>query len=198
MSIMIFLIILIIGVINSVIINEISFGISTNHDKELNILVVLISSLVLLISYIRFGLDIIFVKSVVLSSILIITSFVDFRYQIIPDRLVFITFTIGLLFLFSGDVSFVSSLLGMLIGGGLLFLLALIPGALGGGDIKLMFALGLFLGLNKTLYALFFAFVLASFISLILLVFKVKGRKDYIPFGPFLALGSFLSFLLNI
>lgn len=198
MDIMLFLIGLIIGSVNNVIINKLSFNISTYRSERLNKLVVFITGVVFLMSYIRFGLGIIFIKSVVLASILIITSFVDFKHQIIPDKLVLVTLIIGLIFLFSGDISLVSSLMGMLIGGGLLFLLALIPGALGGGDVKFMFALGSFLGYNKTLYALFFAFVLAAIISLLLLIFKIKGRRDHIPFGPFLAIGSFLSFLLNI
>jgi len=134
-------------------------------------------------------------KALVLGSILIIISFVDLMHQIIPNFMVIITLVTGILFLMVGDISFASALLGMLLGGGLLFLLALIPGAMGGGDIKFMFALGLFLGLNKTLWSLFLAFIIAAIISGFLLLFKLKGRRDVIPFGPFLALGSFISFL---
>ena len=82
----------------------------------------------------------------------------------------------------------------MLLGGGVLLLLALVPGVLGGGDIKMMFVLGTFLGAKGVLYALFLAFVIASIVSILLLLFRIKKRKDYIPFGPFLALGSFIAF----
>ena len=110
--------------------------------------------------------------------------------------MVIITLVTGILFLMARDISLTSAVLGMLIGGGLLFLLALIPGAMGGGDIKFMFALGAFLGLNKTLWALLLAFIVAAVISIFLLIFRIKERRDVIPFGPFLALGSLISFLI--
>jgi leader peptidase (prepilin peptidase)/N-methyltransferase len=66
---------------------------------------------------------------------------------------------------------------------------------MGGGDIKLMFALGSFLGYIKTLWALVLAFIFAAVFSIVLLILKIKHRKDYIPFGPFIALGTFISFL---
>lgn len=198
MDIIIFLIGLTIGFLLNIIINRISFNISASKCTNISILVVFISGLLFLISYLKFGLNIIFVKSIVLDSILIIVSFVDLKHKIIPNRIVIITLILGVLFSFVGDISFVNALGGMLVGGGILFLLALIPGALGGGDVKFMFALGSFLGLNKTLGAVFFAFIVAAVISLVLLLFRIKGRKDYIPFGPFLAIGSFFSFIFFI
>ena len=97
-------------------------------------------------------------------------------------------------FSFICDISFASSLIGMFVGGGVLFLLAFIPNAMGGGDIKWMLALGSFLGTQKVLIALFLAFIFAAVISILLLIFKIKGRKEFIPFGPFLAIGCFVSF----
>lgn len=198
MGIIVFLIGLIIGLIINTIIYKISYGFSIHINKNINFLAIFITGLVFLVSYLRFGLNLLFVKAVILASILIIVAFIDLKHQIIPDKIVIITLVTGMLFSFAGVISLSNAMLGMVLGGGILFLLALIPGALGGGDIKFMFALGSFLGANKTLYALFLAFILAACISLLLLVFKIKGRKDHIAFGPFLAFGSFFSFLLNI
>jgi leader peptidase (prepilin peptidase) / N-methyltransferase len=157
---------------------------------------VLISILLFLASFLRFGLNMIFIKAVVLSSILVVVSVIDLKHQIIPDRIVIITLIIGILSLLIGDISLKSSLLGMITGGSTLFLLAMIPGAMGGGDIKLMFAVGSFLGFEKTLWALLLAFIIASIVSLLLLLFRIKKGGDKIPFGPFLAAGSLISLLL--
>lgn len=159
-----------------------------------NIIVILISGLLFLISFLQIGLNVIFIQALVLNSILIVVSFVDIEHQIIPNKIIIFTLATGFLFSFIDNISFMNSIVGMVLGGGLLLLLALVPGVLGGGDIKLMFALGIFLGAKGVLLALFFAFVIASIISILLLLFKIKNRKDYIPFGPFLALGSFIAF----
>jgi len=186
-----------IGFLLNFIINRISFSISgtISGGKNRLILTILFNVLLFLICFFRFGFNILFFKAVVLVSILIIVSVVDLKHKIIPNFMVILTLAMGILFLLARDISFTSALLGMLVGGGLLFLLAFMPGAMGGGDIKLMFALGAFLGLNKTLGALIIAFIVAGVISAFLLLFKLKGRKDVIPFGPFLALGSIISFL---
>jgi leader peptidase (prepilin peptidase)/N-methyltransferase len=159
-----------------------------------NIIVILISGLLFLISFLQFSLNIIFIQALVLNSILIVASFIDIKHQIIPNKLIICTLIIGILCLFINDISFANALGGMVLGGGVLLLLALVPRVLGGGDIKLMFVLGMFLGAKGVLVALFLAFVIASIISILLLSLKIKKRKDYIPFGPFLALGTFIAF----
>lgn len=186
------------GILLNIITNEISFSISCRRgaNSNMKILIMVFSVLLFLISFFRFGFNMVFVKSVVLGSILIIISFIDLKHEVIPNFMVIITLVMGIIFLVARDISLVSALLGMLVGGGGLFLLALIPGAMGGGDIKFMFAIGAFLGLNKTLWALFIAFIIAAIISGFLLLFRLKGRRDVIPFGPFLALGSLISFLV--
>jgi leader peptidase (prepilin peptidase)/N-methyltransferase len=159
-----------------------------------NMIVVLISGLLFLISFLQIGLNVIFIQALVLNSILVVISFIDIEHQIIPNKIIVLTFAIGFIFSFIDNISFMSALVGMILGGGLLLILALVPGVLGGGDIKLMFVLGIFLGAKGVLYALFLAFVIASGVSILLLIFRIKKRRDYIPFGPFLALGSFIIF----
>jgi leader peptidase (prepilin peptidase)/N-methyltransferase len=88
------------------------------------------------------------------------------------------------------------SLLGLLVGGGVLFLVAVgyrifrKREGMGGGDIKLLAMIGAFLGLPGVLYTLF-ASSLAGSLAGLLLMFKDKsGGGTRIPFGPFLALGA--------
>lgn len=66
--------------------------------------------------------------------------------------------------------------------------------AMGEGDIILMGILGYWLGLNRTIMALWWAFVLGAIVSVILMILKLKTRKDRIAFGPFLLIGSWIAY----
>lgn len=162
------------------------------------IIVILITGLIFLISFLQIGLNVVVFKALILDSILIVVSFIDMEHQIIPNKIIVFTLAIGVIFSFIDNISFMNAVLGMLLGGGILLILALVPGSIGGGDIKLMFSLGIFLGAKGILVALFLSFVIASIVSILLLLFKIKKRKDHIPFGPFLSLGSFIAFIFFI
>ncbi|MFA9399261.1 MAG: A24 family peptidase [Clostridiaceae bacterium] len=166
--------------------------------KNERIYVLLLNCFVFLISYIVFGFNFLFIKSIILGIMLIIIAFVDIKLRLILDNIVIILIAIGFTWIAVGSISFVNALLGMFLAGGILFLLALIPNAMGGGDVKLMFSLGLYLGYKNALVALFIAFIIASMYSILLLVKGKTGRKDYIPFGPFLAVGSFISLFIYL
>ena len=66
---------------------------------------------------------------------------------------------------------------------------------MGGGDIKLAFAMGLMLGLQSTAVAMFIAFNVAAIAGIVLIVSKRRGRRDHIPFGPYLVLGTIVAYL---
>lgn len=213
MAIMVFIGGLVIGFYLCIVINKISNIVSTKENTEnyinimdsrkikkytrfttRTIIVILISGLLFLISFLQIGLNVILIKALVFNSILIVVSIIDIEHQIIPNKLIVFTLVAGIILAFIDNISFINAVVGMLLGGGVLLILALVPGSLGGGDIKLMFVLGIFLGAKGVIFALFLAFVIASIISILLLLFKIKKRKDHIPFGPFLALGSFIAF----
>ena len=140
----------------------------------------------------------------VLTSCLILISLIDYKTQIIPDGLVGVIAVSGALYnllyvpqgvvdmLFGGAVGFVVMLL--------IFFIS--RGGMGGGDVKLSTAVGLWLGVEGTLLFLLLAFIMGGVISLLLLVSGVKSKGDAIPFGPFLCLAAFITvlyqpFLLN-
>lgn len=75
----------------------------------------------------------------------------------------------------------------------LLLITAAIPGAFGGGDIKLMGASGLFLGWRLSLIAVFMAVLFGGIYGMYLLITGKKGRKDHFAFGPFLCVGMVIS-----
>ena len=87
-------------------------------------------------------------------------------------------------------------LLGILIA--LPFLLAAVFfGGMGGGDIKLMAAAGLFLGWQNTLLAMFFGIVFGGMYGIYLLAAKKAGKKDHFAFGPFLCAGIVIAMLFG-
>ena len=177
--------------INRILIKKVKIGIAFTTKK---VTVILITGILFSVSLFKIGLDVILFQSLALNCILIVVSFIDIKYQVIPNKIITTSLLIGIVCLAINDISFINALGGMFLGGGLLLLLALVPGVLGGGDIKLMFVLGMFLGLKGVLVAIFLAFSIASIISILLLLLKIKKRKDYIPFGPFLSIGTFIAF----
>ena len=87
-------------------------------------------------------------------------------------------------------VLLMESALGFAIGGGLFLLVYLVSRqGLGGGDVKFMAAVGLYLRISGILSAIFCVTVLASLVGLILILLKKIGRKDTIPLAPFLYAG---------
>ncbi|MGI6552874.1 MAG: prepilin peptidase [Bacillota bacterium] len=160
-------------------------------------LVELLTGGLFLLTFFQLGFSPHLVKHLFLFACLLVVSFVDLEHQIIPDKLVVTIFLWGGIWqLFSPQISYLQSLAGAFLGGGFLFLVArLSKGGMGGGDIKLMLAAGFYLGGSLTILALFLAFLTGSVVGIILLVFQIKGRKEPIPFGPFLAQGIFASVL---
>lgn len=131
-----------------------------------------------------------------LSALIAITA-IDLKHQIIPDRITLPGILFGFLAnLLTGKLSLMDAGLGALLGGGIFFLIILVSGGgMGGGDMKLGAMIGAFLGWKLALLTIFFAVFVGGVIGTGLLLAGVRGRKDPIPFGPFLALGSIAALL---
>lgn len=158
-------------------------------------LVELLSGIVYVFLFAEFGLTMLFLKYAVLCSLLIVISFIDFKYHIIPDELIIFGMAAGVLSVaLYWDIGYaINGILGLLLGGGIFLLIAVVTnGAMGGGDIKLMGILGFWFGWKLVLLLSILAFIISAAVSLVLLVLKIKRRKDYIPFGPFIAVASFI------
>ena len=68
-------------------------------------------------------------------------------------------------------------------------------GALGGGDVKMMAVLGLWFGVNGIITATSVGFIIGGIAAIVMLLFKVHGRKDFFAFGPFLIIGAVVAWL---
>ena len=124
-------------------------------------------------------------------ALLSIISSVDIATMEIPNTFVIAALVLGIISIFTmPGTSLPSRILGMfVVSVPLLLITLLIPGAFGGGDIKLMAACGLFLGTKLTLLSFAFAVLTGGLYGIWLLVMKKKSGKEHFAFGPFLCLG---------
>jgi len=125
------------------------------------------------------------------SMILIAVSVIDYNTSEIPDSLIIalIPFAIAAFWLLP-DISPLSHAIGLVtISVPMLLLTLLIPGAFGGGDIKLMFVCGFLLGWQLTLLAFFIALMLGGSVALYLLLTKKRQKGQHMVFGPALCTG---------
>jgi leader peptidase (prepilin peptidase)/N-methyltransferase len=134
---------------------------------------------------------------------LLVITFIDFDFQIIPDVITIPGIFIGLIassfilpdpFARHSLLGFRDAAIGLISGGGLFYLIAMISrGGMGGGDVKMMAMVGAFTGWKSILLTTFAASLLGSAVGIFLMIFKGKGRKTKIPFGPFLATGAIIT-----
>ena len=140
----------------------------------------------------RFGPTLDAVTAAALLAGLVAITVVDLEHQIIPDVLSLPGILAGVLAnLATGRLPWLESIMGILVGGGVFLAIILVSGGgMGGGDMKLGAMLGAFLGWKVVLLSMLVAVVAGGILAVALIATGVRGRKDPIPFGPFLALGG--------
>jgi leader peptidase (prepilin peptidase)/N-methyltransferase len=157
--------------------------------------------------YLKFGLAAAVIPYCVFALALLIVSFIDLETFLIPDSIVLPGIGAGILcaavipdFFFTlGKGSVFYSLFGALTGAVLVAALAFLgklvwkKDAMGGGDLKLLAMIGAFLGWKSVFITMFFASVLGTIISVVLILLKKKKMDDYVPFGPYLGLGALIA-----
>ena len=146
------------------------------------------------------------IKYLIISPMLVSAFVIDYKHQIIPNRLNLTLFEIGIIFAFLYGLSDVAItfnlLLGMVTGGGIFLLITVIGGliygkeAMGFGDVKLMGALGLLFGFQNIIAIAVMSFLIGAILSIFLLATKIKKMDEYIPFGPFIILATFIAMVV--
>lgn len=174
-----------------------------------NYILMLLTSVIYVFLVYKFGIqqtivaNLDLLKFMILTPMLLSAFIIDYKSQIIPNRLNLTIFEVGIIFAFLyglSDVAItINMLLGMIVGGGIFLLITLIGGlfygkeAMGFGDVKLMGALGLFFGFSNIIIITLVSFLIGAILSIILLVTKIKKSDEYIPFGPFIVIAAFIS-----
>lgn len=144
--------------------------------------------------------------SILIFSLLLSVSVYDFKFSLIPDKIVVpaivLTFVYNIfLAVRSGEwvFSFIYPIFAGLLFGGFFAMLFFGSGGkwIGFGDVKLMVLIGLMLGVFKGFLAIFLAFISASIFALFFLVLKRKTLKSQMVFGPFLAFALFVLYFFS-
>ena len=150
-------------------------------------------------SYLVYGLTPLLAVRVLFACAMIALFFIDLRHQILPNAITVPGIVIGFgasLFLPPG---WLSSLLGILAGGGVLLLVAetyyRLRGqhGLGMGDVKMLAMIGAFLGWQLTLLTLFLASFAGSMAGVAVIASRRGGLQSALPFGTFLAVGALVA-----
>ena len=135
-----------------------------------------------------------------LATALLIVSCIDVAHTIIPNAITLPGIVVGICTsLWLTPVGVGNAVLGVLVGGGLFLLIAVLSviilqrEGMGGGDIKLVAMIGAFLGWHAVLITIFLGAVLGALVGTVLMLLQRQGRKDPVPFGPFLAIGALLA-----
>jgi leader peptidase (prepilin peptidase)/N-methyltransferase len=180
----------------------------------------LLTGLLFVACYFAFGLTVDALKWAIFSALLVVLTITDLRERILPDVVNFFGVGVGLLFSFFTKptdgtalwianrlfdfpppqpvLSFADAVLGAAVGSGLLWVVAegyfRLRGreGMGLGDVKMMAAVGVFLGLKRTLMTILAGSLLGSVIGILLISLSKKDRNYELPFGTFLGAGGLL------
>lgn len=151
------------------------------------------------------------IKYIILTPILVSIFFIDYKKKIIPNRLSLTMFEIGLIFVFIHGIFNINVALNMIEGfivGGIIFLLITVVGdflfkkeTMGFGDVKMIATLGLYFGVQGIIGISIISFLIAAIFSIILLIIqKIKNNNsiEYIAFGPFIVIATFIVMFVPI
>jgi leader peptidase (prepilin peptidase)/N-methyltransferase len=159
-----------------------------------------ITALSSLFLFMKFGPSLNFIYYFSFVAALIVITVIDLHYQIIPDVISLPGIGIGLLgSLVISPINFWPSLIGIISGGGSLFLVATVyqwlfkREGMGGGDVKLLAMIGAFLGWKAVILTILLSSLIGSVVGIMIMVLKGKDFKYAIPFGPFLSLGAVIA-----
>lgn len=159
------------------------------------------TGILFLITFIKYGISLEFIKYIVFISILVVIGIIDLD----TTDVYFSTTLTGIIssIMFLGIYVYLSMpvsgyIYGGIIGGGLLSAIILITkGGMGWGDAEICLVCGLFLGWKLTIIMLFLSFIIGSVIGVTLILLGKKTRKDYIPFGPSIVMAAVITIFVG-
>ena len=156
-----------------------------------------LGGLLYLVGYHQLGFSVQAFSFALLATALLIVSFIDVEHMIIPDAVTLPGIVAGgAISLLPSSIGFADAVASACLGGGVFFLIArMYPAGMGGGDVKLVAMIGAFVGGQALLVAIILSAFCGAVGGLTLVVLGMRGYRDPLPFGPFLAAGGITSML---
>ncbi|MPQ43719.1 prepilin peptidase [Clostridium tarantellae] len=181
------------------IIKHLLFKDDNNHlkNKKINryIFIEILTASVITSLYIIFPNKFMFFKYAIFITMLLIIAIIDYDTQYVYSITTYIGIGIGIIFFIFEWYLFqilpIKYILGSLISFFIIGLISYSTKAMGQGDIEVAAFIGIFLGAENSINFIAISFIVAAIISLILILFKKKTRKDYISFAPSLAISAY-------
>ena len=148
--------------------------------------------------YLSFGLNLTSICYAVFCTSLIVLAFIDIDHKFIPDRFHVIIAICGILLMFfAKDISWLDRVIGLFAISVPLYIIVLITGGMGEGDVKLFAVCGFLLGWKLILLTMLLSSIFAAVIGIILMVNKKATRKTELPYGPYIAFASIICLLFG-
>jgi leader peptidase (prepilin peptidase) / N-methyltransferase len=156
----------------------------------------LVTGILFMICYIRFGGSLEVAVGLSLMSLLVIIFVTDIRYMIIPNKVLLFFLPIFILLRIIVPLDpWWSPVTGAITGFGIIALIILVSsGGMGAGDMKLFAVLGIVLGFKMVLLAFFLSCLIGALVGIFLMLIKRIDRKQPIPFGPYIVIGTILAY----
>ncbi|MBS4956397.1 MAG: prepilin peptidase [Clostridium sp.] len=152
-----------------------------------------------LLIYLKYGFTLDFLKFCLFASLLIVIGFIDFETKYVYNSTVIFGVVSGVLFdmLIWVETKTMpwNYIVGAFIGFGVIYLIVILTHGMGEGDIDIALICGLFLGVEGIVVALFIAIIIGGIVAGLILIFKLKNKKDEIAFVPYLAIGGIIASL---
>lgn len=160
-----------------------------------------LTGLLLVGIYFRYGLTFEFFKYGVLTLFLIVIALIDYDTTDVYSCVVYPGIALGIIFAILERVLYsagfgnyiIGAIIGLVIIGGIY----LLTGGFGAGDIEIAVLCGVFLGWKLQIYFILISFIIGGFIGITLIAIKKKSKTDYMPLGPSLAIGAYIAFFMG-
>ncbi|MEO2069222.1 MAG: prepilin peptidase [Desulfurobacteriaceae bacterium] len=163
-----------------------------------------LTGLLTLLVFAKYGISLSTFYFLILTYVLIVVATIDIKTMLVSVKLCYFTMLIGILLSpFVSVVSFKDSILGASFGAGvILFVIEtyyILTGkeGMGYGDANIMAVIGAFLGWQKVLLVVFLASLVGAIVGIFFMIIKGKDTKFALPFGPFLAIGAYITMLFG-
>lgn len=161
-----------------------------------------ITGLLFVFVFIKFGFTLDCIRFMTLTPLLIVIAMIDFKTEYIYTSTIIFGVVSGAIFIGieyfqAGGVNLVNYAVGALAGASILAIIVLLTGAMGWGDVELIFFIGLFLGIKLNLLNVFLSIVIGGLVAIILMATKKKSGKESMAFGPYIAISTYIVILFG-